>query len=392
MSHLGTIFVKEIRDNFRDRRTMLSALVFGPLFGPVLFAVIISMTLKQATGAAEKPLPLAIVGAANAPNLIAFLEQQDTEIERLEMSESESVDAVKNGDKELVLIIGEDFAEDWLDGSTARVSLVLDGSDNSTSRQSRRARGMISAYAGQIGAMRLIARGIDPSLSRPINIDEIDTSTPSGRAALILGMLSYFLLFSMLAGGMYLAIDTTAGERERGSLEPLLTLPVKRSTLMLGKLLATCFFMAASLALALAAFASVLRFIPLQQLGMSVDFGPIQALIAFVVTVPFALIGASLMTVVASFTKSFKEAQSWMTLTMLVPTLPIIAAAVMNMKPSLEWMLVPSLSQHLLILDLVKGEALQPTFVAVSMGSSIALGVVLSLIAMRFYQRESLLM
>ena len=191
---------------------------------------------------------------------------------------------------------------------------------------------------------------------------------------------------------MYLAIDTTAGERERGSLEPLLTLPVKRSTLMLGKLLATCFFMSASLALALAAFASVLGFIPLQQLGMSVDFGPKQALIAFIVTVPFALIGASLMTVVASFTKSFKEAQSWMTLTMLVPTLPIIAAAVMNMKPSLEWMLVPSLSQHLLILDLVKGEPLQLAYVAVSMGSSIALGVLLSLIAMRFYQRESLLM
>ncbi len=392
MKHLGTIFGKEIRDNFRDRRTMLSALVFGPLFGPVLFAIIISFTLKQATGAAEKPLPLAIVGAVNAPNLVNFLEQQDTEIERLELSEDESVAAVKDGEHEMILIINNTFGEDWTDGNTARVQLVLDGSDSSTSRQSRRARAMISAYANQIGAMRLLARGIDPSISRPINIDEIDTSTPSGRAALILGMLSYFLLFSMLAGGMYLAIDTTTGERERGSLEPLLTLPVKRSTLLLGKLLATCFFMIASLALALIAFSSVLRFIPLQQLGMSVGFGPQQVLLAFVVTVPFALIGASLMTVVASFAKSFKEAQSWLTFTMLVPTLPIIVAAVSNLKPSLQWMAVPSLSQHLLILDLVKGEALRADFIAVSVGSSLLVGGILALIAIHFYKRESLLM
>ncbi|MEO0576505.1 MAG: ABC transporter permease [Pseudomonadota bacterium] len=389
---IATVFRKEIRDNFRDRRTMLSALVFGPLFGPILFAFVISMTLKQATGAAEKPLPLAVIGAANAPNLVAHLESQDTEINRLDIAAGAAVEAVRNGDEEMILIIDETFAEDWDSVNVARVQLVLDNADNSASRQARRARGMVNAYASQIGAMRLLARGVDPSIARPILIDEVDTSTPSGRAALILGMLSYFLLFSMLAGGMYLAIDSTAGERERGSLEPLLTLPIKRSSLLIGKLAATCFFMTLSLALALTAFSTVLQFIPLQQLGMSVNFGPVQALTAFLVTVPFALIGASLMTLVASFTKSFKEAQSYTTFAMFVPTIPIMVAAVMNMKPSLEWMVVPSMSQHLLILDLVKGEPLQPLFVAVSVVSSVVIGILLTYVAIWFYKRESLLM
>ena len=392
MNHFLTVLLKEIRDNFRDRRTMMSALVFGPLFGPVIFAAVMTLTLKQATGAAEKPLPLAVVGAMNAPNLIAFLEQQDTEIERLELAPEAAIDAVKNGDESMVLIIGEDFSESWAEATPARVSLVLDNSDNSTSRQERRARGMIGAYAGQIGTMRLLARGVSPQLASPIAINEIDTSTPSTRAALLLGMLSYFLLFSMLAGGMYLAIDSTAGERERGSLEPLLTLPVSRGTLLLGKLTATIFFMCASLAIALTAFSLVLGFIPLQELGMSVNFGPRQVVTAFVVTVPFALIGAALLTLVASFTKSFKEAQSYTTIAMLVPTLPIMVAAVMNLKPSLEWMLVPSMSQHLLLLDLVKGEALQPLFIGVSVLSSLAIGGILTLLAVQLYKRESLLM
>ena len=102
MSKLGTIFLKEIKDNFRDRRTMLSALVFGPLFGPVIFAGVISLTLNQATGKAQKPLPLAVVGAEYAPNLIAYLEQQDADLELLDIDADAAVELVRSGEEELV--------------------------------------------------------------------------------------------------------------------------------------------------------------------------------------------------------------------------------------------------------------------------------------------------
>ncbi len=120
-------------------------------------------------------------------------------------------------------------------------------------------RGAIDAYGQQIGTLRLVANGVDPSLLRPLVVDELDVSTPASRSALMLGVLTYFLLFATLTGGLHLAIDTTAGERERKSLEPLLTLPVARASLMLGKMTATVCYMLASLALTLVAFAVALR-------------------------------------------------------------------------------------------------------------------------------------
>jgi hypothetical protein len=92
-------------------------------------------------------------------------------------------------------------------------------------------RGPVNAYGQQIGALRLVAHGVDPTLARPLILDDRDVSTSAGRSVLLLGTLTYFLLFATLTGGMHLAIDTTAGERERKSLEPLLTLPVRRTSL-----------------------------------------------------------------------------------------------------------------------------------------------------------------
>jgi sodium transport system permease protein len=132
--------------------------------------------------------------------------------------------------------------------------LIQDASAQRAARNVNRARAVINAYNGQLRALRLQARGISPELLRPLVVDDVDVSTATGRAALLLGMITYFLLASMLMGGLYLAIDATAGERERGSLEPLLTLPVTRSTLLLGKIGATCCYMLLSLAITLLAF------------------------------------------------------------------------------------------------------------------------------------------
>jgi sodium transport system permease protein len=271
------------------------------------------------------------------------------------------------------------------------VELIIDESNSRAQGDIRRARGLVRAWGQQIGTLRLQARGIDPAITRALQLQEIDVSTPTGRSAILLGMMSYFLIFSMLMGGMYLAIDTTAGERERGSLEPLLTLPVQRSTLIGGKILATCFYMSMSLAAALIAFSVSLQFLPLEKVGMTANFGPGVVASAFLILVPFTLLGASLMTVVASFTKSYKEAQSYMTVVLLLPTLPIMIAALLTVRPTLQWMAVPSLSQHLLVTDLIKDEALSPLFVATSVGSTLAVGIALTWLAMRLYHREGIL-
>ena len=239
--------------------------------------------------------------------------------------------------------------------------------------------------------MRLMIRGVSPQLMRPLNIDEVDVSTPSGRSAMLLGMLSYFFIFALLTGGMNLAIDATAGERERGSLEPLLCLPVKRDHLIFGKIMAACLFMAISLSISLTCFYFTLKFMPLQELGMTPNFTPLVVVLAFLFLVPFALVGAALMTMVASFTKSFKEAQTWVSVVLLAPTMPILIVSILMVRPSTALMFIPSLSQHLLLVDLIKNEPINMLHVAVSVSGTLLIGAALTLFCARLYRREGLL-
>ncbi|MEJ2602940.1 MAG: ABC transporter permease, partial [Gammaproteobacteria bacterium] len=216
MSRLWTVFAKEVRDNFRDRRTLLSALVFGPLFGPILFIGVMTLSLDQAISDSGRPLPLAVAGAERAPNLISFLEQNGVEPDELGIGRAAAMQAVKDGEYDQILYIPDVYAEQFRAGVPARVELIIDESNNRATGDTRRARSLVLAWAETIGTLRLQVRGIDPSITRAVQLQEVDVSTPTGRSAILLGMMSYFLIFSMLMGGMYLAIDTTAGERERG--------------------------------------------------------------------------------------------------------------------------------------------------------------------------------
>jgi sodium transport system permease protein len=250
---------------------------------------------------------------------------------------------------------------------------------------------LIAAYGRRLAAQRLLVRGVDPSIVMPVTARDVDVATPASRAILVLGMTTYFILFSTLMGGLYLAIDTTAGERERGSLEPLLTLPVTRTKLVLGKVLATCAFMMLSLMLTLIAFAISLRWVPLEALGMTANFSPQVALMIFAVMAPFVPFGAGLMTVVGALTKSYREAQTWLGFVLLVPTLPIMFATINSLRGSLKVMPIPSLSQHLLATSLLRGETVDSVAVAISGASSLLLGAVLIGIAVRLYAREGVL-
>jgi sodium transport system permease protein len=242
-----------------------------------------------------------------------------------------------------------------------------------------------------IGALRLQARGVSPAVMHPLVIDTVDVSTPSARATLLLGMLSYVILLITLLGGLHLAIDATAGERERGSLEALLTVPAGRTELILGKIAAAAFMMIVALALVTASIAVALDYVPLETFGMSANFGWGVAWRVFLAVLPFALIGAALLTVVASFTKSYKEAQSWLGVAMLVPTVPIAIAGVLAVEPSAPLMLVPSLSQHLVIQGLMRGDPVPTSWMLLSVTSTLLLGFALAWLAGRLYRREAIL-
>ena len=391
MRTLLTVFFKEILDNIRDRRTLMSALIMGPIFGPVMFAFVINLSIDRALDDAESTMELPVVGQEHAPNLMRFLESRNIEIVDGPDDINAAADAVKSGKHDVVLVVPAIFGEQLADTIPAKVELYSDEANSQGEKEARRTRGAIQAYSQQLALIRLSARGVNPRLLSPITIDEVDVSTPSGRSAMLLGMMSYFFIFALLMGGMYLAIDTTAGERERGSLEPLLSLPVTRGQLILGKILAACVFMAASLMLSLIAFYVVLKFMPLEQLGMTPNFDLGVVVAAFFLLLPFILLGASLMTLVASFTKSYKEAQTWLSAVLIAPTLPILVVSILTLRPQLEFMFIPSLSQHLILVDMVKNEPLNGLHVVISVCSTLFFGALLTWVCARLYQREGLL-
>ena len=388
---IGTVAVKEVRETLRDRRTLITSLVLGPIFAPLFFILILKLALARSVATQDELVPVTVANAAAAPNLVQALRESGLTVTIAEGTEAEIRGWIGEKDGLVVLRIPEVFGERFASGRPAPIELYSDGANSQAERRAARVRDAIAGYSAMIGALRLQARGVSPAVMHPLVIDAVDVSTPSARATLLLGMLSYVILLITLLGGLHLAIDATAGERERGSLEALLTVPAGRTELILGKIAAAAFMMTVALALVTASIAVALDYVPLETFGMSANFGWGVAWRVFLTVLPFALIGAALLTVVASFTKSYKEAQSWLGVAMLVPTVPIAIAGVLAVEPSAPLMLVPSLSQHLVIQGLMRGDPVPTSWMLLSVTSTLLLGFALAWLAGRLYRREAIL-
>ncbi|MGQ0383223.1 MAG: ABC transporter permease [Gammaproteobacteria bacterium] len=385
------VMLKELRESLRDRRTLLTSLVLGPVFAPLFFILVLKLALSRQVAAQDEAVPVTVANAAGAPNFVQALVESGLAVTLKEGDDAAIRAWIEEGEGLVVLRIPANFAERFAAGQPAPVVLYADGADARADRYAARIERAVNGYAATIGALRLQARGVSPAVAQAIVVDSVDVSTPSARATLLLGMLSYVILLVTLLGGLYLAIDATAGERERGSLEALLSVPARREHLIWGKIAASAAMMALALALVTASVAVALEYVPLETFGMSANFGAAVAWRVYLAVLPFALVGAALLTVVASFTKTYKEAQSWLGVVMLVPTVPIAIAGVLDVEPQAHLMLVPSLSQHLLIQSLMRCDPLPAAWIALSAAATLALGLALAWVAGRLYRREAIL-
>ncbi len=380
---------KEMMDNLRDRRSIASSLI-TTLIGPVILVTLIIILGKTVIQeATDQPLKLPVSGAEYAPNLIAFLEQNNVIIQE---APADPKAAVRSGDLEVVLVISEAYGENLQEGKPAAVKLVVDSSRQSAMPEVERARGLVEAYSGQIAALRLLARGVSPQAVHPIYIERVDVATPQSQAVLFLNMMPYFIVLVVFVGGMSVVVDATAGERERGSLEPLMINPVRRSELVLGKLGASIPFAAFSLVVALLAYLVAFNLIPLEDyLGFQLTLDPLAMLGIFLISAPMIFLASALQMIIASFTRSFKEAQTYTSFLSLVPALPGLFLAFLPVKPNLYYMLAPTLGQQVLINQLMRGEAIQVGYVVVSTVATLAAAAACTVVAIRLYQRERIL-
>ncbi|HEU5137419.1 MAG TPA: ABC transporter permease [Steroidobacteraceae bacterium] len=388
---IWAVFRKEFRENLRDKRTLLSALVFGPVISPILVAGLVQFGISHAETQSDESISVAVTHADSAPNLIAYLSARGVNIEKVDFDEAAARNAVATQTHKIILEIPDDFGTRLQQGQPAPIVLYSDSSRAFERRGVGRVRALVSQYGIEIAQLRFLARGIDPISVLPISVQEIDVSTPTGRSVLVLNMMTYLVLLSMLFGGLYLAIDATAGERERGSLEVLLTSPVPREQLIYGKIGAAASYMLISLVLTVAMFAVAMSFVGLEQLGITTNLGPAAAAKMVACCAPLILFGSAYLTIISAFAKSYREAQTYVQLMITIPTMPLIFAGMMGLQPKLEWMFVPFLSQHLLMTSVVRAEEILPLHMLVSVSSTLVLGALLAYIAGRLYRREALL-
>ncbi len=385
MKTVWTVARKELVDLFRDRRTMLISLLMGPIFIPVMILGIGSMIESRMRTQMESTLQLPVIGAEHAPNLVAFLEERDIETQ----PGPDDPDAtVREQRADVILRISPEFGEQWRQSRPARVELIHDSSRQDSQIPVSRLMSVLAEYGGTVGVLRGISRGVSPEAAFAVQVARRDVATPESRRAMALVFLPYFLVFFSFLGGAHLAMDSTAGERERQSLEPLLATPARRAAIMSGKILGACIFGALSLVLMLVAFKLSLQFAPgsMQMINVST---PVLAML-LVVLLPMVLIGTTLLTLISATVKSMKEAQGYMSVLILLPMVPSLVLMVNPVKNALWQFTVPFLAQNQMIMKLVRGEVVSPAEWAVYMAAGLATGLLLWIVASRMYLSEKL--
>lgn len=383
---LWTVMAKELLEIFRDRKILINGLLMSPLLFPILILGMGSLAENRARTQLESALELPVINAELAPNLVAFLASQNITVEP---APKDPEALIREQERDVILRIDPAFAEDWRGSRAATVEILHDSSRQDSQIPVRRVEAALQGYGRQAGALRLMMRGIDPTLPNAISVSHRDIATPEARRGMLLAFLPYLLILSAFLGGAYLVVDATAGERERQSLEPLLATAAGRGAIMSGKIAAACAFGMLALLLTLLSFKISFAFVgsgPLK--GVDVSMVAVGKLL--LILLPMVLLGTTLLTLISASVKTVKEAQSYMAFLMLLPMLPTIILLVNPVKNQLWMFATPFLSQNQLILMVLRQESVSLQQWGVYLAAGFGLGALLWAIAARLYHRESL--
>ncbi|MBL8350677.1 MAG: ABC transporter permease [Burkholderiaceae bacterium] len=350
------VFRKELLDALRDRRTLGLVVLSSVALGPVLLVAlsVLVADLEARAGSRE----LFVVGIEHAPTLRNHIERQAWTL-RQPPADYETALARRSFGHP-VLRVPEGFERDLADGLAPRLLLVSASADSRAQAGAGAVARLLQGFAQEQASLRLALRGVAPGLLQVVQVHEQDLANPLARAAQFTRLLPFFVLMAVLYGALHAALDTTAGERERGSLEPLLMTPLPRAAIVVGK------WGAVAVMAMLVAVVSCLSFLPGQwllrseMLAATFQFGLREALLFLALLLPLAALLAALLMAVAIRCKSFKEAQANTTVVLLaVSLMPMFTA--FNQGGEQPWHLwLPALAQVTLMQRVLEGEAFGP--------------------------------
>lgn len=347
------IFRKELLDAMRDRRTLLVVLASSVLMGPLLLVMLSSVVAKLEDKAEQRVI--VVDGMAHAPGLANYLQRQTWTIRTAPADYEQLLRDSKLGDP--VLVVPAGFEDALLRGETPALELVSDSANKQSQSGAQRVHELLRGFSQERISLGLAVRGVSAQLLVPLKVHVRDLAGTQTRAAQLTGVLAFFVLLAVVSGALNAALDTTAGERERGSLEPLLMNPVTGMALVVGK------WGAVAAVSMLIAVCSCVSFVPGQWLLRSdnlqamFQFGWHEVGLFLVVLLPFAAAVSAVLMAVAIRCRSFKEAQANSTVVMLaVSLLPMVS--MFNQTGEEAWHLwVPALAQNTLMLRVLKGES-----------------------------------
>ncbi|MFZ1606488.1 ABC transporter permease [Candidatus Aalborgicola defluviihabitans] len=354
LRNMAIVVAKEIMDALRDRRTLLRLLVPAVLMGPLLLLAV-SGLISSLEDRAEKHEVL-VAGMEHAPSLRNYLERQTYTIKTAPPDYEARLHASTL--LEPVLVIKPSFERDLLEGERPTVELVSDSANQRAGAGLPPLQRLMAGFNRERATLNLALRGVSTDLLQPVEVQERDLASVQARATRMTAIIPMFIIMAVLYGALTAALDSTAGERERGSLEPLLMNPVQHLALVTGKWCAV-----ATLGMAVALISS-LSFVPAQwflksdSLQAMFRFGAPEVISFWLLQLPLAAgLGAVLMAL-AIRSKTFKEAQAG---SGLIITLVALSPMISMLNPGGEawWYLwVPGLSQNTLMMLVLKGETL----------------------------------
>ncbi|RUO62529.1 ABC transporter permease [Pseudidiomarina insulisalsae] len=374
-SPIKIVWRKEMKDALRDKRSVMAAMSYA-FFGPLLMAVAFYVLISQLTDTSD--VKIDIEGGEYAPAFVQHLQSRGV-VQRDEPWPA--------GRQPITLEIAGDWDENIATAQPAKVTLTADFSSQKQRTDIRRVESAVEAYSTQLTYIRLQMRGIDPRITQGIDLVKHDTATKGSKAAILMGSVLIFILLSVFFSGMNVAIDISAGERERNSLELLLSQPLTTSQLVWGKSLAASAFAMFGGMLSAILIPIIFKLLPLHEIGMSISLGWPMVLLIILLLVPLALLATALQLFVSFRAKSFKEAQTYISLLLMAPMLVVFGVEFARVKNQLLYYL-PLTGQHQALLDIIKGEPLQWMAMLVSAIATFLVAVLLLKLISRMLSSE----
>jgi sodium transport system permease protein len=394
--NIAIVYRKELTEALRDRRTLLSSILIPLLLFPAL-AVGIGWAAAGVIGeASRQPSKIMILGGDDSPAIVEGLRQVKTL--RVVPTSGDYVNLISNKKIRAAVEIPPGFQAAVERGEHPAVKIYIFSGDMKSAYGATRIERFFTEYRDDAVRKRLAAQQLPESLMKPFDVHQQNVVSAEKVAGETYGgIIPYLAILMCMTGAMYPAMDLTAGEKERGTMETILSSPVKRTHLVFGKFLLV---LTASLATATlsvismgASFGALSGIASVQSAAEGFPVMPIHAktvIAVFLMAVPVAVLFSSVLITISLFAKTFKEAQSYLTPMSFVVLVPAIAAILPGLELTPRLALIPILNVSLLCKELVTGTYHWNFIALIFLSTCVYAGVALFL-AIKMFQRESVL-